>query len=103
MTSNGDHAAGPSGKGSPPSGQRAIGAGLTLAVSVGVFAYGGLWLDRQFGTKPWLLLLLVLLGILGGMLHLIREVAPELWPFGKPANPDQASQDKQGASKKAPK
>ena len=58
---------------------------MTLAVSVGVFAYGGLWLDRQFGTKPWFLLLLVLLGILGGMLHLIRTVAPEMWPFGEPA------------------
>lgn len=88
MTSNGDNGAGSSGNGRPH-GQRAIGAGLTLAVSVGVFAYGGMWLDRQFGTKPWLLLLLVLLGIVGGMLHLIREVAPELWPFGKPADQDE--------------
>ncbi|MBL8733769.1 MAG: AtpZ/AtpI family protein, partial [Planctomycetes bacterium] len=36
---------------------RTLGAGLTLAVSVGLFAYGGLWLDERFGTKPWLLLL----------------------------------------------
>lgn len=64
-------------------GQKAIGAGLTLAVSVGAFAYGGIWLDRQFGTKPWLLLLLVACGIVGGMLHLVRVVAPEMWPFGK--------------------
>ncbi|MFN3240228.1 MAG: AtpZ/AtpI family protein [Planctomycetota bacterium] len=99
MTSNGDNGAGPSGSGRSPSGQRAIGAGLTLAVSVGVFAYGGIWLDRQFGTKPWLLLLLVLLGIVGGMLHLIREVAPELWPFGKPAD----RHDQNDASKQAPK
>lgn len=64
-------------------GQKAIGAGLTLAVTVGLFAYGGLWLDRQLGTKPWLLLLLVFCGILGGILHLIRVVAPEMWPFGR--------------------
>jgi ATP synthase protein I len=60
-----------------------LGAGLTLAVSVGLFAYGGLWLDARFGTKPWLLLLCVVCGIVGGILHLIRVLAPEMWPFGK--------------------
>lgn len=68
--------------GSPPN-SRALGAGLTLAVSVGLFAYGGLWLDARFGTKPWLLLLCVGFAIVGGILHLIRVLAPELWPFGK--------------------
>ncbi len=63
---------------------RSLGAGMTLAISVGLFAYGGLWLDAQFGTKPWLLLLCVGCGIVGGVLHLIRVLAPELWPFGKP-------------------
>jgi F0F1-type ATP synthase assembly protein I len=62
---------------------RSLSAGLTLAVSVGLFAYGGLWLDARFGTKPWLLLLCVGFGIVGGILHLIRVLAPELWPFGK--------------------
>ena len=69
--------------GSLPPNPRALGAGVTLAVSVGLFAYGGLWLDARFGTKPWLLLLCVGFGIVGGMLHLIRVLAPELWPFGK--------------------
>lgn len=67
-------------------GQQAVGAGLTMAVSVGLFAYGGLWLDRQFGTRPWFLLLLSCCGIVGGMLHLIRVVAPDMWPFGKLAS-----------------
>ena len=62
---------------------RSLGAGLTLAVSVGLFAYGGLWLDAQLDTKPWCLLLCVLCGIVGGILHLIRVLAPEMWPFGK--------------------
>ena len=61
----------------------ALSAGLTLALSVGLFAYGGLWLDERFGTKPLCLLVLVGLGFVGGMLHLIRVLAPELWPFGK--------------------
>jgi F0F1-type ATP synthase assembly protein I len=62
---------------------RTLGAGLTLAVSVGLFAYGGLWLDARYGTKPWLLLLCVACGIVGGILHLIRVLAPEMWPFGR--------------------
>lgn len=60
-----------------------MGAGLTLAAAVGSFAYGGLWLDSRFGSKPVFLLLGVLCGTVGGMLHLIRVLAPELWPFGK--------------------
>jgi F0F1-type ATP synthase assembly protein I len=62
---------------------RTLGAGLTLAVAVGLFAYGGLWLDAHFGTKPWLLLVCVVCGIVGGVLHVIRVLAPEQWPFGK--------------------
>ena len=73
----------------PVGGARGLGAGLTLAVSVGLFAYAGLWLDARFGTKPWLLLVCVGCGIVGGILHLIRVLAPELWPFGKsPRNGD---------------
>ena len=60
-----------------------MGAGLTLAASVGLFAYGGLWLDERLGSKPAFLLVGVLCGIVGGILHLIRVLAPELWPFGK--------------------
>lgn len=67
----------------PRGNPRALGAGLTLAVSVALFAYGGLWLDNRFGTRPWCMLALVALGIVGGILHLIRVLAPEMWPFGK--------------------
>jgi F0F1-type ATP synthase assembly protein I len=52
-----------------------------------LFAYGGLQLDAHFGTKPWLLLVCVLCGIVGGILHLIAVLAPELWPFGKLSEP----------------
>lgn len=61
-----------------------------MAVTVGLFAYGGLWLDARFGTKPWLLLLCVGCGIAGGILHLILVLAPELWPFGKPTKSDRS-------------
>jgi F0F1-type ATP synthase assembly protein I len=66
----------------PPMANPAIGAGMTLAVTVGLSAFGGIWLDQQCGTKPWLMLLLVLSGIVGSMLHLIRVAAPDMWPFG---------------------
>ena len=71
---------------------------MTLAVSVGLFAYGGHWLDRQFGTKPWFLLLLVLCGIVGGMLHMILTVAPEMWPFGKQPEDTPGKKDPPGTS-----
>lgn len=73
-------------------GTRALGAGLTLAVSVGLFAYSGLWLDARLGTKPWCLLACVGCGIGGGILHLIRVLAPEMWPFrNADGNPDRKS------------
>jgi F0F1-type ATP synthase assembly protein I len=54
-----------------------------------LFAYGGLWLDARFGSKPLFLLVGVVCGIVGGILHLIRVLAPEMWPFGKlPRNGD---------------
>ncbi|MFK7743057.1 MAG: AtpZ/AtpI family protein [Planctomycetota bacterium] len=62
-------------------GQQAFGAAATMAVSVALFTFGGLWLDQKFGTKPWLLLLMVSLGLVGGLLHLIGAVAPEMLPF----------------------
>jgi len=62
-----------------------------MGASVGLFAYGGLWLDAQFGTKPWLLLLCVAMGILGSFLHMVRVLMPEKWPW--PTEPETA-QDK---------
>lgn len=70
-------------------GQRAFAAAMTMAVTVGLFAFGGIWLDKRFGTKPLFLLLLVLSGLVGGVLHLIWAVAPEMWPFGKPAEKEE--------------
>ena len=57
---------------------------MTLAVVVGLFAYGGLWLDDRLGTRPWFLLVGVLLGVVGGFVHLLRVFAPEMLPFGRP-------------------
>lgn len=68
-----------------PESRRVTGVGLTMGLSVGLFAYGGLWLDTQFGTKPWLLLVCVAAGILGSVLHMIYVLIPEKWPWPKDA------------------
>lgn len=75
--------------GNIPESRRVTGVGLTMGVSVGLFAYGGLWLDQQFGTKPWLLLLCVIAGIVGSILHMIHVLMPEKWPW--PTDAEKAS------------
>ena len=44
------------------SGSEFAGIGLQFAVTLVVFALGGVWLDRRLGTSPWLLIVLVLGG-----------------------------------------
>lgn len=61
----------------PAESSRALGAGLTFAVTVALFAFGGSWLDTKLATDPWLVLLGTLLGVVGGAIHLIAELAPE--------------------------
>ena len=43
-----------------------------------MLAFGGIgyFLDRRFGTKPWLLLIGLLLGMLGGFVNFLRLVLP---------------------------
>ncbi|MGE3171326.1 MAG: AtpZ/AtpI family protein [Planctomycetota bacterium] len=64
---------------------RSLGAGLTFAVTVALFALGGHWLDGRTGTSPLFVLLGVLLGIVGGTIHLLRVLSPATLPFGRPA------------------
>lgn len=61
----------------------ALGAGLTFAAAVALFAYGGLWLDERLGTRPWFVLVGVFLGLLGGTIHLLKSLAPSSLPFGR--------------------
>jgi F0F1-type ATP synthase assembly protein I len=86
--------------GNLPESRRATGVGLTMGVSVGLFAYGGLWLDAQFGTKPWLLLLCVAAGILGSVLHMVRVLMPEKWPW--PTESNKASESNKAADSNEP-
>jgi F0F1-type ATP synthase assembly protein I len=43
-----------------------------------MLAFGGIgyWLDGRFGTKPWLLLAGLILGMIGGFVSFFRLVLP---------------------------
>ena len=38
-----------------------------LVLSVAIFSFGGLWLDRRFGTTPWLTILVAVLASVGAV------------------------------------
>jgi ATP synthase protein I len=62
--------------GGGPQDQSAYGEAFKFAAElvVGVVVGGGLgWLlDRQFGTAPWLMIVLVILGFAAGLLNVVR-------------------------------
>lgn len=49
------------------------GAGLELAAGVGVFTALGWWLDRRFGTAPWLMVTGGGIGLVGGLYNLWKQ------------------------------
>ncbi|MFO1051912.1 MAG: AtpZ/AtpI family protein [Planctomycetota bacterium] len=64
-------------------GADAFGAALTLAVSVSLFCWGGYRLDLSLDSSPLFLILGAALGLLGGFLHLMRVLAPDIRLFGR--------------------
>ncbi|HDJ24306.1 MAG TPA: AtpZ/AtpI family protein [Candidatus Aminicenantes bacterium] len=48
--------------------------GLILPSSIIVGLFFGYWLDKLFGTHPWLLLVFTVLGIASGLINLLRAV-----------------------------
>lgn len=64
-------------------GSDALGAALTLAVAVALFAFGGHRLDLALESSPVFVLVGLALGGVGGFIHVLRVLAPDLLPFGK--------------------
>lgn len=62
--------------GGGPSPLRFFGLGFELVTPLLVGLFGGRWLDRRFGTEPWLQLVGALLGATTGMVAFVREVMP---------------------------
>ncbi len=58
----------------PPNGSKLAYSGLEFGGIVAGSIVIGLWLDSRFGTKPWIMLALIVLGMGGGMIRLIRRV-----------------------------
>lgn len=69
----------------PPAADRGtqpLGAGLTWTVSVALLAYLGNVLDGELATSPVFLLVGAVLGAVGGFIHFLSRVAPDMLPFG---------------------
>ena len=68
----------PAGKGRaaiPDAGQYAT-AGLQFTAGMLLFAFAGNWLDGRLGTRPWLVVTGLLLGIVVGFYELIKTTWP---------------------------
>lgn len=52
---------------------RGLSHGLEVAIGVGLGYFAGNWIDHRFGTKPWGMVVCVLLGCAAGMYQLIKE------------------------------
>jgi ATP synthase protein I len=48
---------------------------IEMLVGIGVGGYLGWWLDKAFGTKPIMMLVLLMLGMAAGLLNSVRTVA----------------------------
>ncbi len=44
--------------------------GISMVVSIFGSLYLGIWLDKKFGTHPWLTMLLLFLGVVSGFRNL---------------------------------
>ncbi len=69
------------GGGTPPEGtpiSTYLGLGLQFALAILLFVYLGQWLDRRFGTEPWLLLIGVFVGAGGGFYSIYRKLMADL-------------------------
>lgn len=62
-------------KGAPlVSGAQFAGVGLQFAVTIVVFAFAGIWLDKHLGTSPWLVILGVFIGAAAGFFSIYRQL-----------------------------
>lgn len=63
---------GSSAKGSSPW-LRLAGSGAELAGAILGFTLIGIWIDRQYSTHPWGLLICAVLGLIGGLYNFFRS------------------------------
>ena len=56
---------------------RNAGVGVQFAATIGVFAWGGSWLDGRLQTRPWFLIVGVFVGFGSGLASLIYKLSPK--------------------------
>ena len=57
-----------------PQAGEVAGVGLQFAGAIVLFLFVGRWLDSRLGTEPWLLLLGVVIGAVGGFYSMYRQL-----------------------------
>ena len=60
-------------KGDEPNPMALVGVGFELAGVVAVMTLGGWWLDGKFGTRPWLMIIGLVISVTGGLYNLWRQ------------------------------
>lgn len=56
------------------SGAEVAGAGFLFGATVVAFAFAGIWLDKQLGTTPWMVIVMVFAGAALGFYSLYRKL-----------------------------
>jgi F0F1-type ATP synthase assembly protein I len=56
------------------SGSEFAGVGIQFAITIVLFALGGIWLDKRLGTSPWLVILMVFGGAALGFWSMYRRM-----------------------------
>jgi ATP synthase protein I len=56
-------------------GLSASSAGLELGLAVIIGLLIGMWLDKQLGTEPWLMLLFLVFGLVAGFRNVLRAAS----------------------------
>ena len=51
-----------------------LGLGIQLAVTVAAMAFLGIWLDKKFGSSPWLTIICSFFGVFAGLYNFIKTV-----------------------------
>ncbi len=51
-----------------------MGIGAQLIGTIGVSVFIGLYLDGQFGTNPWITVIMSLVGVIGGLWVSIKDL-----------------------------
>lgn len=55
------------------SGTEFAGVGIQFGITIVLFAFAGIWLDKRLGTSPWLVLVMVLGGAALGFWSMVRR------------------------------